>query len=95
MMSFSSLSFSKVAYASLMRTALVTIFVLALSVVAHADVSPVQLESSVPSITITYAGQGSDPTIGVYYRFSVRNNSTHGVTGFHLFEVPDLSLIHI
>jgi hypothetical protein len=88
-MSFSSLSFSKVAYASLMRTALVTIFVLALSVVAHADVSPVQLESSVPSITITYAGQGSDPTIGVYYRFSVRNNSTHGVTGFHLFEVPD------
>ena len=72
-----------------MRTALIAIFILAVSPRAHGDVSPVQLESSAPSVKITYAGQGSDPAIGSYYRFSVRNNSTHSVTGFHLFEVPD------
>jgi hypothetical protein len=72
-----------------MRTALIAIFILAVLPRAHGDVSPVQLESSVPSVKITYAGKGSDPTLGSYYRFSVRNNSTHSVTGFHLFEVPD------
>jgi hypothetical protein len=88
MIRFSSVPCSKVAYASLMKSALIAIFVLSLSGRAHADVSPVQLESSVPSIVITYAGQGAD-AIGSYYRFSVRNNSPHGVTGFHLFEVPE------
>jgi hypothetical protein len=86
---FPGVAFSKKAYPSVMKTTLLTIFALTLSAGARGDVSPVQLESTVPSISIAYAGQGSDPTIGPYYRFSVRNNSTHSVTGFHLFEVPD------
>src|ERR1700733_15895364 len=86
---FSSVRCSKVAYASLMKSALIAIFILSLSARANADVSPVQFESSVPSVVITYAGQGTDPSVGIYYRFSLRNNSTHGVTGFHLFEAPE------
>ncbi len=72
-----------------MKTTLIAIFALALSAAVQGDVSPMQLESTVASITISYSGQGSDPSIGPYYRFSVRNNSSHSVTGFHLFEVPD------
>src|SRR5580658_8372819 len=86
---FPGVAFSKKRYANVMKTTLITIFALALAAGARGDVSPVQLEGTVPSISIAYAGQGSDPTIGPYYRFSVRNNSTHSVTGFHLFEVPD------
>jgi hypothetical protein len=72
-----------------MRFGVLAAFAVAMSVSALADVSPVQLESAVPSITITYSGQGSDPTIGPYYRFAVRNNSSHGVTGFHVYQIPD------
>jgi hypothetical protein len=63
--------------------------VLVLCILTQADVSPVQLESKAPSITITYAGQGSEPAIGPYYRFAVTNKSSHGVTGFHVFQIPD------
>ncbi|MGC1684449.1 MAG: hypothetical protein WA734_02405 [Candidatus Acidiferrales bacterium] len=72
-----------------MKSALIATFILSLSAGANADVSPVQFETSVPSVVITYAGQGTDPSVGIYYRFSLKNNSTHGVTGFHLFEVPE------
>jgi len=72
-----------------MKSGISAAIFLVLSPWVRADVSPVQLESSVPSISITYGGQGSDPTIGPYYRFAVRNNSSHGVTGFHLFQIPE------
>jgi hypothetical protein len=73
-----------------MKAAMVVICVLAFAVfVAHSDVSPVHLESSAPSIEIVFTGQGSDPSIGAFYHFAVRNHSSHGVTGFHVYQIPD------
>jgi hypothetical protein len=73
-----------------MKAAVAATFFLAFSVfAAQSETSPVKLESSAPSLEIVFAGQGNDASIGAFYHFSVRNRSSHGVIGFHVFQIPE------
>jgi hypothetical protein len=73
-----------------MKTATLVVCILAVALVpVHSDVSPVRLESSASSIELAFTGQGTDPSIGAFYHFAVRNHSSHAVTGFHVYQIPE------
>ena len=73
-----------------MRTAALVVWVFAVALLpVRSDVSPVRLESSASSIELAFTGQGNDPSIGAFYHFAVRNHSSHAVTGFHVYQIPD------
>jgi len=64
--------------------AVVAVFFLCLTSAWAQDApSNLMMESSVPSIQITFAGQDS-----AYYKFSVKNVSDHGITAFNVSLLP-------